>query len=78
LHDLNQACRYAHHLVAMKHGAVVAAGVPSQVITAELVHDVFGLDCVVIADPVSGSPLVIPSRRPQLVELDTQRAEARL
>ena len=61
LHDLNQACRYAHHVVAMKHGAVVADGVPSHVITAELVHDVFGLDCVVIADPVSGTPLVIPS-----------------
>jgi ABC-type cobalamin/Fe3+-siderophores transport system ATPase subunit len=66
LHDLNQACRYAHHVVAMKHGAVITAGVPSQVITAELVHDVFGLDCVVIDDPVAGTPLVIPSgRRPQ-------------
>ena len=75
LHDLNQACRYAHHVVAMKHGAVVADGVPSHVITAELVHDVFGLDCVVIADPVSGTPLVIPSkRRPRLDELGERGA----
>ena len=63
LHDLNQACRYAHHVVAMKAGQIVAAGDPSSVITAELVHEVFGLDCVVIADPVSGTPLVVPAAR---------------
>jgi iron complex transport system ATP-binding protein len=76
VHDLNQACRYAHHVVAMKHGAVIAAGVPSRVITAELVHDVFGLECVVIDDPVSGTPLVIPSaRRPQLDDIDAERPQ---
>lgn len=63
LHDLNQACRYAHHLVAMKAGAIVAAGTPQRVITAELVREVFGLDCVVIDDPVTGTPLVIPAAR---------------
>jgi ABC-type cobalamin/Fe3+-siderophores transport system ATPase subunit len=60
LHDLNLACRYAHHLVAMRDGAIVAAGAPVDVITAETVSSVFGLDCLVIADPVSGTPLVVP------------------
>jgi ABC-type cobalamin/Fe3+-siderophores transport system ATPase subunit len=60
LHDLNLACRYAHHLVAMRDGAIVAAGAPADVITAETVSSVFGLDCLVIADPVSGTPLVVP------------------
>jgi len=64
LHDLNQACRYATHLVALKDGAVVAEGEPTEVITADLVRDVFGLDCRVIADPESGTPLVIPRHRP--------------
>lgn len=63
LHDLNQACRYAHHLVAMKEGVIVAAGDPKDVITAELVGEVFGLACVVIDDPVAGTPLVVPSAR---------------
>ncbi|MEV0845185.1 ABC transporter ATP-binding protein [Streptomyces sp. NPDC049954] len=60
LHDLNQAARYADHLIAMKSGEVVAQGSPAQVVTAELVGEVFGLDCVVVPDPVTGSPLVVP------------------
>ncbi|MET8503259.1 ABC transporter ATP-binding protein [Streptomyces sp. NPDC004787] len=60
LHDLNQAARYADHLVAMKAGRVVAEGAPADVVTADLVHDVFGLEAVVVPDPVTGSPLVVP------------------
>jgi iron complex transport system ATP-binding protein len=60
LHDLNLACRYAHHVVAMRDGVIVAAGDPAEVITAETVAAVFGLDCLVIDDPVSGTPLVVP------------------
>ncbi|MDR6437716.1 iron complex transport system ATP-binding protein [Paenarthrobacter nicotinovorans] len=60
LHDLNHACRYATHLIAMKDGAVIAEGRPADVISAELVEHVFGLPCMVIDDPVSHTPLVIP------------------
>ncbi|MGN7966016.1 ABC transporter ATP-binding protein [Microbacterium sp. 22179] len=60
LHDLNQAARYADHVIAMKDGEVVATGAPGEVITEALVADVFGLDARVIADPESGSPLVVP------------------
>ncbi|MGP8299732.1 ABC transporter ATP-binding protein [Streptomyces inhibens] len=62
LHDLNQAARYADHLVAMKAGRIVAQGHPGEVVTAELVHEVFGLESVVVPDPVTGSPLVVPGR----------------
>ncbi|MER7587614.1 ABC transporter ATP-binding protein [Micromonospora sp. NPDC127501] len=61
LHDLNQAARYADHLVAMRAGAVVAAGPPREILTADLVRDVFGLACVVVPCPVTGAPLVVPS-----------------
>ncbi|THA62969.1 ABC transporter ATP-binding protein [Streptomyces sp. A0642] len=60
LHDLNQAARYADHLVAMKAGRIVAEGRPADVVTADLVREVFGLDAVIVPDPVTGSPLVIP------------------
>ncbi|MCM1976609.1 ABC transporter ATP-binding protein [Streptomyces sp. NPDC002812] len=63
LHDLNHAARYATHLIAMRDGKVVAEGPPAEVVTAELVERVFGLRCQVIADPETGTPLVIPAAR---------------
>lgn len=63
LHDLNQACRYADHLIAMKAGQVIAEGPPATLITTELVKEVFDLDSLIIEDPVSQTPLVIPKGR---------------
>jgi iron complex transport system ATP-binding protein len=63
LHELNLGARYADHLVAMKAGAIVAQGTPADVLTAELVDEVFGLAARVVPDPVSGSPLVVPLGR---------------
>ena len=63
LHDLNQAARYATHLIALREGAVVAEGAPADVVTAELVEQVFGVKSQVIEDPESGTPLVVPAAR---------------
>lgn len=63
LHDINQACRYASHLVAMSEGRIVARGDPCEIVTADLVEDVFGLPCLVVPDPATGAPLVIPKAR---------------
>ncbi|MFD1656836.1 ABC transporter ATP-binding protein [Streptomyces caeni] len=63
LHDLNHAARYATHLIALRGGAVVAEGAPGDIVTAELVEEVFGLRCQVIDDPQTGSPLVVPAAR---------------
>ncbi|GAA5042144.1 iron complex transport system ATP-binding protein [Thermocatellispora tengchongensis] len=65
LHDLNLAARYADRLVAMRAGRVVAAGGPHEVLTEDLLREVFDLDAKVIDDPVTGTPLVVPigSRR---------------
>lgn len=60
LHDLNQACRFADHVVAMRGGQVIAAGPPAEVVTATLVEEVFGLACEVLPDPVAGTPMVVP------------------
>ncbi|NGO71061.1 ABC transporter ATP-binding protein [Streptomyces boncukensis] len=63
LHDLNHACRYADHVIAMKAGRIAAEGSPGEVITAQTVADVFDLRCRVSVDPVSGTPLVVPMGR---------------
>nr|WP_242033403.1 ABC transporter ATP-binding protein [Phormidium sp. FACHB-592] len=63
LHDLNQACRYAEHLVAIAQGQVVAQGAPDQIMTEALVQEVFGLESRIIQDPVAGTPLCIPVSR---------------
>lgn len=60
LHDLNQACRFADHLVAMRGGRVVAQGAPADIVDATLVEAVFDLECVVVPDPVTGTPMVVP------------------
>ena len=60
LHNLGQACRYADFIAVMKDGRIVATGSPGETIDAELVSDVFELDCVVVPDPESGKPLVLP------------------
>jgi iron complex transport system ATP-binding protein len=63
LHDLNQASRYADHLVALKAGRIVRQGPPSTVVTAELVEEVFDLDCHVGTDPVTDTPMITPIGR---------------
>ena len=63
LHDLNLAARYADELVAVLDGRVHAIGGPDEVITEALVNEVFGLESRVIADPLTGKPLVLPSGR---------------
>ena len=80
MHDLNLACRYATHMIAMADGAVAAQGPPAEVVTSELVQRVFGLESLVVPDPVSGTPTVVPigrhhSRTPE-ASAKGQRADA--
>ncbi|PWC14362.1 iron ABC transporter ATP-binding protein [Brenneria roseae subsp. americana] len=63
LHDLNLACRYADHLVAVHNRTVVAQGEPQAILTEELVKRVFDLNCRIIEDPFFATPLCIPFGR---------------
>jgi iron complex transport system ATP-binding protein len=63
LHDLNHACRYADRLVAVCGGQIAAEGTPDEVVTEALVREVFGIDCRIILDPVTETPLVVPESR---------------
>lgn len=59
LHDLNQACRYCDYLIVMKKGALMAQGTPDEVMTEELLKDVFDLDVIIYRDPISNTPMFI-------------------
>lgn len=61
LHDLNLAVRYSDHLVVMRDGAVIDSGAPADVITSELLAEVFDLDALIIEDPATGGPLIVPA-----------------
>ncbi|WP_205696743.1 ABC transporter ATP-binding protein [Conexibacter sp. SYSU D00693] len=63
LHDLNQACRYADHLVALREGRVHVAGAPRDVVDETFVREVLGLPAQVVEDPVTGTPLCLPLGR---------------
>ncbi|MCX4977114.1 ABC transporter ATP-binding protein [Streptomyces sp. NBC_00620] len=69
LHDLNLATRYSDNLIVMREGSILAQGHPRDVITAELLHEAFGLRAKVIDDPVGDRPLVVPIGRAH-VQLD--------
>jgi iron complex transport system ATP-binding protein len=60
LHELNLAARYADELVVMCEGRIVAHGEPAHVLTPDVVSEAFGLEALVIPDPLTGTPLVIP------------------
>ncbi len=63
LHDINLSARYADHIFALKNGQLVSEGSPKEVITDSLVNEIFDLDCIVMDDPISNTPLVVPIGR---------------
>lgn len=63
LHDINLSSRYADYLFAMRDGSLMACGTPQEIITPQLIKDTYGLDCIVMEDPVSASPFIIPMGR---------------
>ncbi|HBN61549.1 MAG TPA: cobalamin/Fe(3+)-siderophore ABC transporter ATP-binding protein, partial [Halomonas sp.] len=63
LHDLASACRYADHLIAMRDGQIVAQGAPAEVVTPALVRELYQVECTLLLDPDTGSPLLANVRR---------------
>ncbi|WP_411348194.1 ABC transporter ATP-binding protein [Paenibacillus sp. WLX2291] len=60
VHDLNHASRYAHHMIAIKQGKAIAEGSPTEVMTCDVLRDVFGIEADIVTDPRSGVPLCLP------------------
>lgn len=60
VHDLNHASRYADHIVAIKAGTVMSKGAPFEVMTQDILREVFGIEVDIVADPRTGVPLCLP------------------
>ncbi|AGB42205.1 ABC-type cobalamin/Fe3+-siderophore transport system, ATPase component [Halobacteroides halobius DSM 5150] len=60
LHDLNLACRYADHIIAIKDKNVYTQGKPKEVVNAQMVREVFGMESEIVSDPIFKTPLCIP------------------
>ena len=63
LHDINLSARYADHIFALRKGEIVAQGTPKDILTEERINQVYGIECRIIEDPVSHSPMILPIGR---------------
>lgn len=70
LHDLTLAGRYSDRLVVVGGGRIIADGTPWEVLTPAVLREAFDLDAIVIPDPSSGSPLIVPVDPDDAIALD--------
>ena len=69
LHDLNQAAAYSDRLVLLHDGQIVTQGTPNDVMTADTIRAVFGIDVTVMLDPDSGCPTCLLYARQRSVSV---------
>ncbi len=59
IHDLNMAARFSDHMIAIKDGKIATEGTPKEIMTTDVLRDVFNMDAVIVEDPRYGAPTVI-------------------
>jgi iron complex transport system ATP-binding protein len=57
LHDINHAARFSHEIVAMRDGGIIASGGPLEIVTAEVLKQVFHIEARIMLDPRDGVPI---------------------
>ena len=62
LHDLDLASKYCDKVVLISHGKIVAAGSAREVITSDLIKNVYDVDVCVKWDEELGYPIIIPAK----------------
>jgi iron complex transport system ATP-binding protein len=61
VHDLNLAARFAHRVLVLHGGRIAARGTPAEVLTPDLLREVYRVEARVLHDE-DGAPLVVPLR----------------
>ncbi|KAA8785452.1 ABC transporter ATP-binding protein [Paenibacillus polysaccharolyticus] len=76
VHDLNHASRYAQHMIGIKQGKAIAEGSPVEVMTSDVLREVFNIEADIVMDPRSNVPLCLPyalaGERPKPVAPETK------
>ncbi|SFX01750.1 iron complex transport system ATP-binding protein [Thermoactinomyces sp. DSM 45891] len=57
LHDINHAARFSHEIVGMRDGKIMATGSPHELITVDILKQIFHIDARIMIDPFNGSPV---------------------
>ncbi len=60
LHDINEAARSSHRIVAMRDGHIIREGAPDEVLDTDLLSDLYGVECDIFRQPVTGLPFCLP------------------
>jgi iron complex transport system ATP-binding protein len=64
IHDLNLAARFADRVAVLAQGQLRTVGTPEQVLSPELLAEVWGVIAEIRRDPASGLPYLIPRLPP--------------
>lgn len=59
IHELNNAARFADHMIGVKSGKVICEGEPSQVFTKENLRELFNIDAEIVNDPRNNKPVCL-------------------
>lgn len=76
LHDLSLAGAYADTVLLLHRGRRVASGAPLDVLTPDLIHEVFEHRVAVVAHPDDGSPAVLARRHPRMTDGAVEATQA--
>ena len=59
IHELNNAARFADHMIGVKKGKIVCQGTAHEVMTKENLREIFNIDAEIVNEPKSGKPVCI-------------------
>ena len=59
LHDLNLLARFSDNLIAMKNGAICYHGQVEEVMTTDILRDIFSIEAQIVQDPIHNCPILL-------------------
>ncbi|MCO4474430.1 iron compound ABC transporter, ATP-binding protein [Streptococcus infantarius subsp. infantarius] len=59
LHDLNLLARFSDNLIAMKNGAISYHGQVEEVMTTDILRDIFSIEAQIVQDPIHNCPILL-------------------
>lgn len=60
LHDINLAASYSDVIILVRDGEIYAMGAAEEVLTETSLREVYGMECIILENPLTGKPYIIP------------------